>query len=557
MINVTDGDLPLQRVYRWEKERRGQIFLTQPKGGVARDWTWGEAVREARSIAAYLRAQNWEPGSRVAILSRNCAWWLMTDLAIWMAGHVTVPVFPSLRAESIRYILEHSGAKACFIGATDERENVAAGIPAGVQCISLPTAHGGGEPRWEALASATPPLGASPVRPASDIATIIYTSGTTGTPKGVVHSFATLTYDAKALTAVLGLRTQDRVLSYLPMAHIFERAAIETVAFHVGLRVFFTEGVDTFLADLQRARPTIFLSVPRLLLKLQQGVFAKVPAEKLNRLLKIPIVRRIVGRRVLRGLGCDRVRYAASGAAPLGPGLLTWYRRLGLELAEGYGMTEVLITHLGRRGKVRAGLVGLPVEGVETVLGANSELLIRSPMNMLGYYKDPEGTRNAFTEDRFFKTGDVAVIERDGQLRIIGRIKEQFKTSKGKYVAPAPIENRLITHPAVEACCLMGAGMPSPFAIVLLFPEARKRCEDPGERESLARSLEALLEEVNGSLEQHERVAFLAIVEGPWTVENGLITPTLKMKRAALEARYQDMIESWEQNKRPVVWESE
>ncbi len=176
-------------------------------------------------------------------------------------------------------------------------------------------------------------------------------------------------------------------------------------------------------------------------------------------------------------------------------------------------------------------------------------------MNMVGYYKDPEGTRDAFTEDGFFKTGDMAAIDPDGQLRIIGRVKEQFKTSKGKYVAPAPIENKLIAHPAVEACCLMGAGLPSPFAIVLLSPQARKQCKDPDAKKSLEQSLGALLEQVNGRLEQHERVSFLAVVDGPWTVENGLITPTLKMKRAALEARYQELIASWERNERPVVWE--
>ena len=556
MISVADEDLPLERVYRWEKERRQRIFLTQPRGGAVRDWTWEKAVGEARSIATYLKAQNWEPGSRVAILSRNCAWWAMADLAIWMSGHVTVPVFPSLRAESIRYILQHSGARACFIGATDEGRAVGSAIPPGVRCISLPTGPDGGEPGWDALVAATPPLTASPVRAAGDVATIIYTSGTTGTPKGVIHSFGTLTYDAKALTGVLGLHPEDRLLSYLPLAHIFERAAMEATALHAGFRVFFSESVDTFLADLQRARPTVFLSVPRLLLKLQQGVFAKVPPEKLGRMLRIPIVKRLAGRRVLRRLGFDRVRYAASGAAPLASELLSWYRNLGLELAEGYGMTEILITHLGRRGNVRAGCVGFPVQGVETKLGANSELLVRSPMNMLGYYKDPEGTRDAFTEDGFFKTGDVTVIEPDGQLRIIGRVKEQFKTSKGKYVAPAPIENNLIAHPAVEACCLMGAGMASPFAIVVLSPEARKRCADPAARGSLEQSLAVLLAQVNGRLDQHERVSFLAIVDGPWTVENGLITPTLKMKRSALEARYQELIASWERNERPVVWES-
>ena len=143
MLNVTEEDLPLERVYRWEKERRQRIFLTQPRNGAVRDWTWGEAMGEARSIAAYLKAQNWEPGSRVAILSRNCAWWVMADLAIWMSGHVTVPVFPSLRAESIRYILEHSGARACFIGATDERQAVGSGHTSG-GAVHFPAHRPGG-----------------------------------------------------------------------------------------------------------------------------------------------------------------------------------------------------------------------------------------------------------------------------------------------------------------------------------------------------------------------------------------------------------------------------
>jgi long-chain acyl-CoA synthetase len=215
-----------------------------------------------------------------------------------------------------------------------------------------------------------------------------------------------------------------------------------------------------------------------------------------------------------------------------------------------------MITHLPKPGHVRPGYVGPPIEGVEAKVGENGELLVKSPMNMLGYYHDPESTRSAFTPDGFFRTGDVVQIEPDGQTRIIGRVKEQFKTSKGKYVAPAPIESKLMAHPAVEACCLMGAGQPSPFAVVLLSSEARQRCWNSHAQKALEESLRSQMEQLNTQLDPHERVHFIAIADGPWTIGNGFMTPTLKIKRNVLEGRYQAFIENWEKTNSPVVWES-
>jgi len=557
MRTVEEGDLPLQRIYRWERERAAEIFLTQPVGGgKVREWTWSEAIGEARRVAAYLKAQNWEPGSRVAILSRNCAWWILADLAIWMAGHVSVPIYPSLKPQTVRQILEHSESKACFLGATDEKEMVECGIPAWVCCMRFPTVAQNGSGTWDDLIAATPPFKESPTRPAQELSTIIYTSGTTGTAKGVMHSFASFTYNAKIVAEMLGLTADQRILSYLPLAHIVERVGVEAMSVFLGSRIFFTEGLDTFLADLQRAQPTIFLSVPRLLLKFQQNVFAKIPKGRLDRLLRIPVVNRMIKRKILRAMGMNTVRYAACGAAPLPVDILLWFRELGLNLVEGYGMTETLITHLPAPGTIRAGYVGSAMIGVEARLGESSELQLRSPMNMMGYYRDPLGTSHSFMADGFFHTGDVCEIAADGQLKIVGRIKEQFKTSKGKYVAPAPIESKLVAHPEVEACCLMGAGLPSPFAVALLSEEARQRCADPHARAALENSLRTQLEEVNAQLDPHERVAFIAVVDGPWTVGNGLMTPTLKLKRPILEGRYQGLIDSWRASNQPIVWES-
>ncbi len=548
--NLSSEDLPLQRIYKWERERTNVLFLTQPwGGGQVRDWTWGQAADEIRRIAAWLKSQDWEPGSRVAILSRNCAWWVMADLAIWMAGHVTVPIYPSLKAQSIRQILEHCGARACFLGATDEREATEAGIPPGVSCIRFPTADPNDWPSWDVLVTANLPLPGQPTRSGDELSTIIYTSGTTGTPKGVMHSFANFAFDAKVLAELIKLTPNERVLSYLPLAHIVERAGMEGTAVWLGYRVFFTEGIDTFVADLVRARPTIFLSVPRLLLKFQQGVFAKIPEHKLERLLRIPILNRTVRKRVLRKLGLDTVLNAACGAAPLPTEILLWYRKLGLNLAEGYGMTETLITHLPAPGSLRPGYVGCAIPGVDAKVTENDELLLRSPMNMLGYYRDPEATKACFTADGFFRTGDLARIDADGQLKIIGRVKEQFKTSKGKYVMPTPIESQLLAHPVVDACCLMGAGLPRPFAVVLL-------ANVPTERAVVEQTLLDLMNNVNTQLDPHEQLSFVAVAKGPWTVGNGFVTPTLKIKRNVLESRYQPCVDEWMRQNRPVVWES-
>jgi long-chain acyl-CoA synthetase len=212
-------------------------------------------------------------------------------------------------------------------------------------------------------------------------------------------------------------------------------------------------------------------------------------------------------------------------------------------------MTETLITHLPAPGSIRPGYVGCAIPGVEAKITENDELLIRSPMNMLGYFRDPATTKAAFTGDGFFRTGDLARIDPDGQLKIVGRVKEQFKTSKGKYVMPAPIESQLLAHPVVDACCLMGAGMPRPFAVVLL-------ANVPTERATVEQTLLNLMNTVNTQLDPHEQLSFVAVAQGPWTVGNGFITPTLKIKRNVLESRYQPCVDDWMRQNRPVVWES-
>jgi long-chain acyl-CoA synthetase len=555
---ISPDTLALQRLYHWERSAPDRVVLTQPLGGGAlREFSWREVLDQTRRMAAHLKSQGILPGDRVAILSKNTAWWLMADWAIWMAGGVSVPLYPTLAAETIRQILAHSESKLLFVGKLDGWDNMKAGVPAVLPCIGMPLAPANRYPQWDDIVARTAPLAGEPVRDGNELATIMYTSGTTGAPKGVMHSFATFAWSiSTGLKRVTAINPDARMLSYLPLSHVAERALVEHGILATGMHVYFAESLDTFTADLQRARPTAFFSVPRLWVKFQQGVHAKMPPAKLQRLLRIPILGGIVRRKVLTAIGLQECQFAAGGAAPMPPELLRWYNRLGLDLVEVYGMTENCgVSHATLPGASRPGTVGLPYEGVQSRIDpANGEIQVKSPGLMLGYYKEPELTRDAMTADGWLHTGDKGVLDAEGNLRITGRVKDLFKTSKGKYVAPAPIEDRLVMHDAIEACCVTGANLSQPLGVVMLNPQAAARAGDNGSRGALEQSLSAHLSQVNASLDPHEQLDCLVVVTEPWTVDNGFITPTFKVKRNRIEEVYAPRYESWVDARRAVVW---
>ncbi|HQR23883.1 MAG TPA: AMP-binding protein [Steroidobacteraceae bacterium] len=555
---VRPDDLQLQRLYRWERTIPDRVALTQPMGGgIVRDITWREMMDETRRMAAHLKSLGFEPGARIGLLSKNTAHWLMADFAIWMAGYVSVPLYPSLAAGTIRQILTHSEARLLFVGKLDGWDAMRDGIPAGLPMIRFPLSPPVDCPAWDEIVTSTQPLQGEPVRDGNELATIIYTSGTTGTPKGVMHSFATFAWSIGTVLRRIGAHENGRVLSYLPLAHVAERTVVEHGMLGLGLHVYFAESLETFAADIRRARPTIFFSVPRLWVKFQQGVLAKMPAAKLDRLLRIPVVRRIVARRILRALGLDQCEFAAGGAAPMPAELLKWYRRLGLRLSEVYGMTENCgVSHATLPDVPRPGTVGPGYDGIQSRVDPETgELQVKCPGVMLGYYKEPELTRQAMTGDGWLRTGDKGEFDAEGNLRIVGRVKDLFKTGKGKYVAPAPIEDRLVTHVAVEACCVTGANLGQPLALLMLNAETSQRIAEPAHRDDLEQSLSAHLDAVNALLDPHEQLDCVVVVRDTWTVENDLVTPTLKVKRNRIEAVYATHYESWVGKRRPVVWQ--
>ena len=558
---MSQSALILDHVYGHEKNRPDFVYMTQPIGqGQVIDYTWRETLRQARSMAAYLKAQNLAPGAKVAILSKNCAHFIMAELAIWMAGGTTVAIFPTESGETIRYVLDHSEASFLFVGKLDTWPLQAPFVPATLPCIAFPLAPSNAFAKWDDIVAQTPPLQGDIARAPSDLAMIMYTSGSTGQPKGVMHNFERISAAThgivKTLVETLGDRDDNRILSYLPLAHVFERAWVGASSLvHGKTHVFFAESLDSFIQDLNRAKPTMFISVPRLWLKFQQGVFSKMPPAKLNVLLSIPLVGGLVRKKILKGLGLDQVIVAGSGSAPIPAELITWYRKLGLNLLEGYAMTEDFAYSHNSTDDINApGCVGVPLEGVQARISPEGEILVKSPGQMVGYYKRPDLDAESFTPDGFFKTGDQGQQRADGLLKITGRVKELFKTSKGKYVAPAPIENKLNVHPMIEMSIVSGVSQPSAYAMVVLAEEIRPNIKDPEVKSQIEQELTTLLEQVNSELAEYEKLRMLVIANEAWSIENGYLTPTMKIKRSRIEASVENQVASWYEKSGSVFW---
>ena len=559
-VNVLPQDLPLAKLFQWERERANDTYLTQPMGKDAlQDISWSQAADQVRRMAHWLQSQGWPAGSRVGILGKNSAHWILSDLAIMMAGHISVPIYPTFNAEALKYILQHSDAKACFIGKMDDLGALENGVSPELVLIALPLAPGMDRLKalqWDDLMARIPRLEQQPTVDPHSVCTIIYTSGTTGVPKGVVHTYQSMAWGVTSATRRVLMTGSDRMISYLPLAHVAERMLIEQASLRYGMHVFFAESLDTFVQDLQRAKPTIFFSVPRLWVKFQQGVHSKVPAAKLKFLLSIPLLGRLVRRKILAGLGLDQCHLAAGGAAPMPADVLQWYRALGLDLIEVYGMTENSgVSHSTLPGSTSLGGVGLPHADVESRIDPiTGEIQMRCGALMQGYYREPELTAEVFTPDGWLRTGDKGQIDAQGFLKITGRVKDIFKTSKGKYVAPAPIEDLLVQHPDIEACAVTGANLAQPFAVVMLSLDAVARCATPADRSSLLTSLEEHLKVVNMKLEPHEKLDCLVAVTTQWTPENGFVTPTMKVKRARIEETFGPQYPGWLSQRKPVVW---
>ncbi|HSC82351.1 MAG TPA: AMP-binding protein [Pseudomonas sp.] len=541
--------LPLQRFNHWLAESPERVWLRQPIAGVWHDFTWRQVDDQARRLAAALLSLGCAPGDRVALLAKNCAEWFISDLAIQMAGLVSVPLYPLQAVDQIAYVLEHAGCKVILVGKLDEPDKLARGIGEHITRIAMPYPTMPCNHAWHSLLASHEPLPGNREQQADELLSILYTSGTTGQPKGVMLSARAMGFSGANATAELQMGPQDQFFSYLPLSHAAERFLVQFNSLYSGACVAFVESLETFASDLRYIRPTVFFSVPRLWTRFQQGVLERIPAARLDLLLRIPLLGRLVAGKLRAGLGLDRARILVSGAAAISTGLLEWYQRIGLTICEGYGMTEHFAYGcFNRPGQVRLGSVGRPMPGLELRLDESGEILFRSVTLMQGYYREPEKTAETL-KDGWLHTGDKGVLDADGYLRITGRVKDIFKTSKGKYVAPAPIEGEIAKNSWVEQVCLMGSNLDQPLALIELSPAARQQPEAQLNAD-LQRSLAAL----NERLEPHERISHFVLVREPWTVDNGCMTPTMKIRRNVLESRYAELVASLPA-RQPLVWE--
>ena len=540
---------PLEMMYKWEEEKGNEVFLSQPINSIWHDWTWEEVMLEVRKMAAYIKSLNLDKKSKIAILSKNCAHWIMSDLAIMMSGHISVPLYPNLSAKILNKILIHSETKMMFVGKLDDFEKMKSGIPSDVNCVTYPF-YSQDYPKWNDLIRDVSPLQENVIRDDNELATIIYTSGTTGDPKGVMHKFYNFSFATTNAVNALPLKDES-FFSYLPLSHIAERLLIEMGSIYCGGKVSFAESLDTFAQNLSYSQPSVFLGVPRIWTKFQQGILAKLPQKKLNILLSIPIISSLIKKKIQKGLGLSKARNVFTGAAPTPAALIRWFESLGIIIQEAYAMTEnTCYSHVSFREKIKIGSVGQALPLCDVKLSEQNEIMIKHDALMDGYYKDEEQTNDTI-KNGWLYTGDEGEIDSEGFLKITGRVKDIFKTSKGKYVAPSPIELKLSANKNIEQVCIVGTEIPQPIALVVLSDRGRDKT-----KEDLISSLEKTLEVVNPKLEKHEKIHNIIIVKEEWTIENNLLTPTMKIKRNAIEKIYRINYQEWYDSSKRIVFSS-
>lgn len=542
---------PHQQMLRWAEERPNEIFLRQIINRQFTDFTYSDVVDQALRIVTALRGMGLEPGDKIGLISKNCAEWFTADLAMMLGSYISVPIFPTAGDDTIAHVLDHSEAKALFVGKLDDTKALKAALEPRNKMPTIafpyPTINCGYD--WADLVAQNDRADVNPDHQDSDLMSIVYTSGTSGLPKGAMLSYGAYAWSAQRLIDHIGMQDGERLFSYLPLAHITERVYIMGSAMMAGICTAFPESLDTFIEDVKMHRPTLFISVPRLWTLFQQRIQEKLPDSKLNLLLKIPFVSGLIKKKIASNLGLDQARVLGCGSAPVSAALLLWYEKLGLHITEAWGMTESFaystLNYPFRKDKI--GTVGNAGPGIEIKIAQDEEILVRGKGLFDGYYKNPEASAETIV-DGWLHTGDIGSLDEDGYLSIQGRKNDTFKTAKGKFVSPVPIEKRLFELSNVEMMCLVGSGMPGPILLALPhhFPNF--------DRARYERRVKHVIETINGELESHAKIRGVFMIKEPWSIENGLLTPTLKIRRHLLEKKYHDVGVNWPSGQL-VQWE--
>ncbi|GAA4825565.1 long-chain acyl-CoA synthetase [Marinicella pacifica] len=524
--------MPISMLRHWAQKTPGRIYLSQPTADDVITYTWSEVYDQVARMAQYL--SQYPAGSHMAIFSLNCAHWLMADLAIQMAGHITIPIYPTASKETIKKILSHSDASLLMVGKLPDADITLDKLPHDIAQLSFYQKHPD-RPFWSDIVNTYQPLKQAAAVKADDLISIVYTSGTTGDPKGVMVSYRAVNAALDLIKNIIVVTPDDRFVSYLPMAHVAERMAIAFASVFYGAQVSFIHSLDTFTDHVKMARPTIFFGVPRIWSNIKYAVEQQSGGSKvLNTLLCIPLLNRLLSKLIRKQLGFSEVRFALCAAAAVDKEVLSWYRRLGLKLNEAYGLSETCgLSHMVKPNQDCLGYVGQVIPGCECTLSDAGEILLRNPALMTGYYKQPELTAKVIDNEGWLHTGDLGQINEKGFLAVIGRTKDIFKTAKGQYIAPAPIEMLCQKHLNVDHVIAMGSGYRQPFLLISVAESVHQN-----DLKNFQEFCRQQLPEINRQLEPHQRISHIFICADAWTPESGLLTPTLKIKRSTIEQHY-------------------
>ncbi|MDV6251362.1 AMP-binding protein [Vibrio sp. EA2] len=546
---------PNEMILKWAKERPNEVYLKQIINREFVEFTYAEVADQALKLVSALRKLGVNPGDKVALISKNCAEWFICDLAMMLGDYVSVPIFPTAGADTIEYCLTHSESKAIIGGKLDDAKATQQVINEMSDLISIALPYNTApmcQYQYTELVANEVPSVERPQHYDDKLMSLVYTSGTSGLPKGAMLTYGAFSWSVQQLINHIGIQPNDRLFSYLPLAHITERVYIFGSSIMGGVPTAFPESLDTFIEDVKMHRPTLFISVPRLWTLFQQRIQDKLPQKSLNILLKIPFANSLIKKKLAVGLGLDQARVLGCGSAPVSPALLKWYHSVGLNITEAWGMTESFaystINYPFRADKI--GTVGNAGPGIELKIADDSEIMVRSHGLFSGYYKNDIATQESFDSEGWLHTGDIGAIDSDGYLTIQGRKKDTFKTAKGKFVSPVPIEKKLFEYSRIEMMCLIGLGLPGPILLVVPhdFPHFDK--------ERYERSTRKVIERMNQELASHEQIKGVLMIKDPWTIDNGILTPTLKIKRHVLEQKYHELGHDWPKDQL-ILWEED
>ncbi len=544
---------PNEMILKWAEERPNQVYLKQIINRKFVEFTYKDVANNALKLVSALRNLGAKPGDKIALISKNCAEWFICDLAMMLGDYVSVPIFPTAGSDTIEYCLNHSESKHIIVGKLDDSEAVKATLEQLPDIISISLPYESApqcDYQYSDLIANHSPSDFRALHHDDKLMSLVYTSGTSGLPKGAMLTYGAFSWSVQQLVNLTGLQQDDRLFSYLPLAHITERVYVFGTSVYGGVTTAFPESLDTFIEDVKMHRPTLFISVPRLWTLFQQRILDKLPQRKLNLLLKIPVINTLIKRKVADNLGLNHARVLGCGSAPVSPSLLRWYHDIGLNITEAWGMTESFaystINYPFRADKI--GTVGNAGPGIDLKIASDGEILVLSKGVFSGYYKNDIATQESFNNEGWLHTGDIGSIDADGYLTIQGRKKDTFKTAKGKFVAPVPIEKKLFEYSRVEMMCMIGLGLPAP--ILLVVPHDFENFD----RERYEKTTKKIIKRINSEVETHEQIKGVLMIKEPWSIANGILTPTLKIKRHVLEKKYHEVGQNWPKDKL-VVWE--